>query len=393
MNSEEAKTCTFVRLSQKNEYFCNRLKLASFLALIFLRRKYFYQIFQSNKRKYAPAWIMDYAQFIYLKQKRNIFDFLRFLRYKLKVRSAKEIIEFNIPGEFCVVVNKGYKIFNFRKNSVFKIFRDDVGLDVIRDEIENLQKAARCNASPKLLSWNIDERGYEEEYLRGFNDFTRNALDTGNFLKKFRASVAPILEAIMFCDNPQQVEAKTHYNCRLSKLLQVMNDGIYDEGQKEKIKHFIDDIHCRQNLQNFFEQKIYLLYSHGDFCPANFVNTADGPQIIDWEGAQTRSALFDFYSYFFYRPVHQVYTFDNLSEEIMAGLNILSEQIYGISPEISENLSTHARLYRHIYYVERICMLLARQKQDTKLDISAIVLRFVEAYHRFEKHSGSHHPF
>jgi len=63
------------------------------------------------------------------------------------------------------------------------------------------------------------------------------------------------------------------------------------------IKSFIDMIVERLRVEG--NCPVFLVFTHGDFCPANMLNTQQGIKVIDWEGAGTRSVLFDVYSYFF----------------------------------------------------------------------------------------------
>ena len=56
---------------------------------------------------------------------------------------------------------------------------------------------------------------------------------------------------------------------------------------------------CTYCLRGEENRPVFLVLTHGDFCPANMVNTPHGIKIIDWEGVGNRSVLFDVYSYFF----------------------------------------------------------------------------------------------
>ena len=82
----------------------------------------------------------------------------------------------------------------------------------------------------------------------------------------------------------------------------------------KKIGYFLDSIVHRLRTEG--NCSVYLSLTHGDFCPANMLNTQYGMKVIDWEGVAERSVLFDFYSYFFYRSVCRTVPVITLDSEI-----------------------------------------------------------------------------
>ena len=86
------------------------------------------------------------------------------------------------------------------------------------------------------------------------------------------------------------------------------------------IDNVLSFIHSmKERLQSEGNMPVFLVLTHGDFCPANMLNTKEGLKILDWESAAYRSALFDFYSYFFFRPLHQEHPVAELAPELKAG--------------------------------------------------------------------------
>jgi thiamine kinase-like enzyme len=130
---------------------------------------------------------------------------------------------------------------------------------------------------------------------------------------------------------------------------------------------------------------VYLVFTHGDFCPANMLKTTRGLKCIDWESAKYRSALFDWYSYFFYRMVSSKHSVEKVASEINEGLPIFISELVMKMPEMAQNLSHFENVYRWVYYVEEVCKGLERERTDKNLNILADILGYIEAFTRYEE--------
>ena len=115
------------------------------------------------------------------------------------------------------------------------------------------------------------------------------------------------------------------------------------------------------------------------------LNTRQGIKIIDWEGAGCRSALFDFYSYFFYRPVCRNVPVETVALEIKEALPKFLSRLAEQDPDISNSLMHLEDSYRWIYYIEQICQEVEREMTDTNLDILDFILRYINAFILFEE--------
>jgi aminoglycoside phosphotransferase (APT) family kinase protein len=127
------------------------------------------------------------------------------------------------------------------------------------------------------------------------------------------------------------------------------------------------------------------VFTHGDFCSANILNTKDRIKIIDWEHATYRSALFDFYSYFFYRPYRNKISVHNLFSEINKALPYLISPLSLKSRELSKSISSLERTYRLLYYIERIGMLVEREMTDTNLNIMETITKYIDVFSNYEE--------
>ena len=151
----------------------------------------------------------------------------------------------------------------------------------------------------------------------------------------------------------------------------------------KKIKNSLDFmVECLRIEGNI---PVYLVFTHGDFCPANMLNTRRGIKFIDWESAGNRSAFFDFYSYFFYRIVSSENSVDRVASEINEGLPNFISGLAMKMPEMAHSLSHFEKVYRWIYYVEEVCKGLERERTDKNLNILEDILGYIEAFTQHEE--------
>ena len=54
-------------------------------------------------------------------------------------------------------------------------------------------------------------------------------------------------------------------------------------------------------------------------------------------------------------------------------------------PDVSHSLLSLEKIYRWLYYIELICMLVEREITDSNLDIMDYILRYIEAFNQYEE--------
>ncbi|MBE7444980.1 MAG: phosphotransferase [Planctomycetia bacterium] len=129
---------------------------------------------------------------------------------------------------------------------------------------------------------------------------------------------------------------------------------------------------------------VHLVFSHGDFCPANFLSSKDGLKIIDWESAGFRSLLFDFYSYFFHRPVSSNLPIARTVSEINEALSYFISELSLVFPDIADNLLASVETYRNLFYIEQLCRLVKRDLTDKHLSMKDYIFRYIKAFQACE---------
>ena len=307
------------------------------------------------------------------------------MRRQRKLQPNDSIVHLPLYGQLCIPVHRGYKIFNIRKRLVAKVFDSDVTSFSILNEIERLKKISLIDFAPTLKRWDIEKRWYEEEFVSGFsNEASQKRLDSSILLKKFYHDIAPCLDSLILLQNPI-TENSIEYINGTTRILEVSRLSRQDRTVTEykKIKSFLDSM--VQRLRGEGNCLVHLVFTHGDFCPANMVNTKDGLKILDWECAKYRSALFDFYTYFFYRPVSKKIPVGNLVSEIKEALPFVISMLAKNVPEIADSLRNMENVYRWIYYIEQVCSEMEREMTDKNLPILDYILDYIEAFNQYEE--------
>lgn len=335
------------------------------------------------KRHKFLRWSRSHYQFLKTRSKKLIV----LLLYKYRLRNSESSILLPVYGHICKPAHRGYKIFDFRRKRVIKVFDNTVDKHSVVSEIDKLRSILQISFAPSIRRWNIEEYWYEEDYISGFPDVDRSykpILDSFALKEKFRKDIAPCIETIMLFQKPSMKRLRNYTDEIAGKLKE---SRLYQQRVKSDestaISSFCDVV--IEQLNAVPDCLVYLLFTHGDFCSANILNTHDNIRIIDWEHVTYRSALFDFYSYFFYRPYRGKITTEVMASEINEAFSFLLSRLAVKAPDIADSIISFEKIYRWLYYIERICMLVEREKTDTNLNIMERMVTFYKVFDQYEE--------
>jgi hypothetical protein len=381
MNSVNSRHYHYIKID--HYYFCLQQSLAVFAWLLFCKRKDLITIQPWLKKDLTP-WTFTYVRHHWNLFKRNVVHLIFFVQCRLGLRGASQMVQLPVYGQVGMLVHKGYKVFNFCSGVVTKIFDADVNPSSIFGEIEQLKKVSQLDFAPSLTKWDMTERWYEEEYIRSTIPLAHRSANSSTFLKAFYQETMPCLKTLMSFQSPEMKDLMTYLR-DLMEIPEVRRLGTEELQSREfgKIKSFLDDM--AERLRSKGSISIYLVFTHGDFCPANMLKTRHGIKFIDWESAENRSALFDLYSCFFYRIVSRKIRVDTVALEIKEGLpNFMSGLTMKMS-DVAHSLSHFEEVYRWMYYVEEVCKGLVRERTDKNLNILEDILGYIGAFTQYEE--------
>lgn len=375
----------YVKINDR--YYCLQQSPAMFAWTLYFKKDTFYDTFYSmfkhRKKKFKPLTV-QWVRYNYQYSKNKLMILIYFIACQLKLVKNDTVINLPVYGHLSVPVHKGYKIFDLRRGVVTKIFNRDINKATFLSEIEQLKRVSRIDFAPSLKRWNIDEKWYEEDYIEGSLDSVYQPVETNMLLNKFYQVVAPYIEKLINFQHSKILKVMDYINKTKEcfEKNELLAQGI-DISNADKISSFFNSIVDKLNAAK--DQSVFLVFSHGDFCPANMLNSKNGIKIIDWESANYRTALFDFYSYFFYRPVVRNVDVDKILEEMNEAYTFLISRLSFNVPAIHHSIITLENVYRWLYYLERLYMMIKRNTTDTRLDIKGFILKYIEAFNSYEK--------
>ena len=295
------------------------------------------------------------------------------LRYQFRLWNNDSRLELPFYGHVCLLVNRGYKIFDLRRERVIKIFKDDVDTASIRSEIERVRHVAQYDFAPAVRHWDIEARWYEEEYVNG-SPIT--AADMKTYSKNYYQYAAPCIESMILCKGLQV----THVAEYVHNMMAMFSGRLLEDGSDmSSVRPIQDFMHMlADDLCNAGDLRVHLALSHGDFDHCPVLRTKQGIKVIDWEYMDYRSLLFDLYNYFMVQLFWR-HTVPNLVSEIESALSSLQARLALRTPEVAGSLRPLARVYRWLYYIERICSVVELRGRDVKC-----MRRWMDAFNDYE---------
>ena len=366
-------------------HFCLQQNLLVLGWILFFNKDTLRVNAQLNSSKKSVRFVIRWLRYNFGLFRMKIVTLILFAGYKYQLRNFNSsVVILPFYGQICVPVHKGYKIFDLRREAVIKVFDNDVKNSSISNEVERLKIVSHIDFAPSIRKSNVSEGWYEEDYFCGALAVAAKPLDSKALLKIFYDDVAePLKELILF--QPSKTRYATEYLMEIIKNMEISRLSNSESKRNEitEINGFLDLI------VKYFQKKedcpVFQVFTHGDFCPENMMNTKQGLKVFDWESAKYRSALFDFYSYFFHRSFTHKVPLNVVVSEVSEALPFLVSMLEKKVPDLSSSLLHLEKVYRRIYYVERICMLAERAMTDKNLNILQYLLRYLELFYNYEE--------
>jgi hypothetical protein len=289
-------------------------------------------------------------------------------------------LELPVFGHICIPVHRGYKVFDFKRSTVFKVFRDDVEVETVRAEAERAREAAQLDFAPHFHGWNKAERWYEEDFFPGVLAAAKGP-STAAFLAEYQRDVAPQVEAMALLHEPI-VKPFAEYAAEVASIVDDprLAAPTLDPARVAQIRDYL-----ATSLKGFESEPghAHLVYSHGDFSLENLMLTEAGLKCIDWESGGPRSLIYDLLNYFF-TELHYKRARTDMVQEVRAAVDDLCHRLETSSPTLAESLRAHESSYLRLYYLERTRTFLERELNDNMLDVA---LQSIAAFRTFDEHN------
>ncbi len=385
MMVDKSRTFQYIKIeSNGRRYFCVQQSLIDVIWVLYFEENPSRPTITPDSTPTRLGFVLGWLRQQFGDIRMNLKSLMKFVFHKYQLKSIDGVICLSYYGQTCMPVHKGYKIFDLRRGMVLKVFDQDISTSLILSEIEQLRLVSKIDFAPSIGRWNIQDRWYEENYVNGSMDSSHLLMDSATLLKKFRGEVVQHMKDLVLFQKPITKNAIDYVN-DISSILEVSGMSKREESMKEfrEIKTFIDSV--VERLHGAGNYPIQVVFAHSDFVPANMMQTSKGMKLVDWEEAKYRSALFDFYSYFFFRPVWLKTGVKELTREIQEALSIFISSIATESPEVSKSLLSLENDYRWIFYIDLLCRQMKREMTDTRLDIRSIIFQYMGTFNRYEE--------
>lgn len=390
MKKNQSKTFQYIKLENEgNRYFCMQQPLWVVIWILFFKQNILRPVIRSHSTTPSCRLGVSWFRTQYGILRKNIAIIIRFAFYHDQSQSTRSALELPCYGHFCVPVHQGMKIFDLRKEVVIKVFDQDVPAAVIQAEVERLEHISKIDFAPSIRRWNVEKRWYEEDYLNGTLDSSHKPMDSETLLTKFHDDVVHKLNALILFQEPKATNAVI-YGTNIAKILESSPLSRQESTVEElkRITRFVDSIFARLKFEE--DCPILLVFAHGDFVPANMLNTPQGMKMIDWEGCGYRSALFDFYSYFFYRSTSRNIPVSTLMTEVQKALPHFILELAKKAQDVSQSIRCLENVYRWTFYIEMLCRLIERKMSDKNLNVLYYISRYLDAFTRYEEMFAGH---
>ncbi|MEA3412352.1 MAG: phosphotransferase [Pseudomonadota bacterium] len=287
-----------------------------------------------------------------------------------------------VVGDYCIPVHKGYKVFDLARGSVFKLFEDDGSEQAFRAELVQAVRAGQLDFAPAVRSADEDRFWYEEEYVRG---------TIGHFLPptQRRALLVDRTDEFVACLGAVAAAAnggaisRERYTHQTARYLRGRCNTVRRESPEAAaaIEEWTD-----ANVAPIYEggdANLALVFSHGDFSLKNIViDVGDRIRVIDWEHAAPRSVYHDFCNLFvtevyYQRAAGEPWFMDSVPDAALRLETVLRES----DRHCGRLFGEEGRVLRHVYYLERMRMLLERRIDGNHIKV---IQRSIEAFQEFE---------
>jgi len=287
----------------------------------------------------------------------------RFTLYKLGVRSAG-LVWLPVLGESAIRVRHGYKVFDPQRGLTTKVFGENTPQSVKENEVRLFRETSGLAFAPALHEVGENYNWYSEELLHGNSGHDFAPAEQAAFVDTYRANIEPLLLSLL----RQQVLEKRPIasyvealdNAIATPLASLRESHPEVSSKAQKLLQI-----SRRELQAAQTECIYITFAHGDFHMYNIIGEPGKAKLIDWDCKDNLSLLYDLYTYHFSNMWVGI-TQDAKKIGFDFAIRSLSEHLQAEMPEVAQELMKNARLYRLVYYRERIRTFFTRLNSKPK---------------------------
>lgn len=315
-------------------------------------------------------------------QRSRIFKKLKkFVYYHIRGAKTGKTIELPIFGNIGLKVHRGYKLFDFKKKIVTKLFYNETPESERAKEIQAVKMGGRLDFAPRFESVNHQHGYYQESFIKGQPCM-------GRYAEQSKYSTHQIFNGALECIKKmvvllpfKKINLASYVKEILSETQWASLSDSHDAKAKlDRIEHFMTSFADR--ILNEDIRNVELMFTHGDFSLVNILNTKNGIRVIDWEGADFRSPYYDLYNYFL-TEIYYGRSNYKITNRIAGATEKLNAHLVEKMPELSESLrDRRIKIYRWLYYLERTRLLMEREPSQKVVEV---IHKSLDVFSTYEK--------
>jgi len=337
-------------ISIAGEYYCGRQKVLSLIWILLFRARPLFLHVLGIQRQHIPSLL------------------------KAAI-SPTEVLSLPVSGHICISVNNGHKVFDFSRLTATKVFMPDSDPSLFSAEIDCVREASRLSFTPALLEVDKNARWYTESFAPGERGDKNDSSDPHAL---FESNLCQNLAEMIQSKPLHSLPVYDHLSNTMDAVEQLLKNSSFDDELCEHVSLGIRQFSA--NIKKHNNSDITLAFTHGDFSFVNFIYGENAVTVIDWESAQHRSLLHDLYNYYFtelyYKRIPSLHRNDTGQ-----AIEQLNQCLVRNDVQNTGDLAGEADLYRWLYYLERIQMLMEREASP---GLRSVILRSIEIFEHFE---------
>ncbi len=256
-------------------------------------------------------------------------------------------------------VHRGYKMFDFDRSEVTKVFSADVTAQEASHEISSSEKASLVPSAPRFLEADVRGRWFKEEYIRGTHATKLVTANSSDYRRYYKDAEKCLLD-LASCSPATPVSVRSH----IDKLANIDFRERWLQGgaSVDEVDRLVDYVAKLSAwlIDNSESDVIQLVPTHGDFSLVNAIATNAGLRFIDWEGVSTGGVFSDILNFAF---VERYYgrAAPEFPAEVAAMLARYRTALSDHCRPLTSDASISDHFARRLYYLERTRFLIERQ--------------------------------
>jgi len=286
-------------------------------------------------------------------------------------------------GHVAMQVHRGFKVFDFNKLEVTKVFDQGTPSEIATKELAASKQASEVGAAPRFIAEDPGLAWYREEYLCGVHA-TDAEFRAGTDILDFYPDVERCLLDLVSCKAAIHVKAVSHINQHADTSFR---DRWLDAGLDSKS---VDEIAAYvERLQEWLlgqskPDQLQVVLTHGDFSLVNAISTSAGLRFVDWEGVAPGGLYSDVFHFLFVEKYYERAT-ANFAKDLSVFIENYRTSIQSRFPELRKAAEIDLTFARRQYYLERLSLLLDR---DVSSNLCNVVSNSIAMFRDFDRDAG-----